>query len=355
MRTPVPTAHDQPRRRATRNGDPLRGRLANRERHGAVIRSAVLGAGMAGRRHAEFYHSRPDVELTAIVEPCRDERIAGLPGSVPLFDSLDNLWEADLNVDVISVCSPPAAHCANVLQAVERGVGCLCEKPLTRTSAEAWQLTAAATRGAAPVIPVHNYAHSPWWRSLKAAVYAAVPETLTVSIERPHAAFGVAGRHAGWRTDAPVSGGGIVWDFGVHALYLADDLFAAAPLSARTSCWREERGCEIECDITFTYPGDRLLRFTGSWCSRRRTSSWCVTAQTQSGGAITLTRQSPSGTGLWLDGVFAEYLMAREGSRAWRRTLRSSAAAILAAEAARRSARSLGTTVLLDAAALHPV
>lgn len=320
-----------------------------------MIRSAVLGAGMAGRRHVEFYHSRPDVELTAIVEPCRDERIAGLPGSVPLFDSLDSLWQADLGIDVISVCSPPAAHCANVLQAVGHGVGCICEKPLTRTSTEAWQLTAAATRGAVPVIPVHNYAHSPWWHSIKAAVSAAIPETLTVTIARPYAAFGVAGRHASWRTDTLVSGGGIVWDFGVHALYLADDLFTAAPVSARTSYWREERGCEIECDITFTYPGDRLLRFTGSWRSRHRSSNWCVTARSRRGEAMTLTRQSPSGTGLWLDGVFAEYLLAREGSRAWRRTLRSSAAAILAAEAARRSARSPGTTVLLDAAALHPV
>ena len=64
-------------------------------------------------------------------------------------------------LDFIDVATPPHAHAEIALAALERGVHVLCEKPLTRTLAEARALVEAARAHRRVVFPAHNYKHAP--------------------------------------------------------------------------------------------------------------------------------------------------------------------------------------------------
>ena len=79
----------------------------------------------------------------------------------------------DPNVDVVAVCSPHAAHAAQVIASCEAGKkAVLCEKPLAVTHAEARQIAAAATASGTHIVvgamhvydPAYRAAHAAWMR-----------------------------------------------------------------------------------------------------------------------------------------------------------------------------------------------
>jgi myo-inositol 2-dehydrogenase/D-chiro-inositol 1-dehydrogenase len=86
----------------------------------------------------------------------------------------------DPDVDVVAVCSPHAAHAAQVIASCEAGkTAVLCEKPLAVTHAEAQQIVAAATASGTHVVvgamhvydPAYRAAHTAWTRRRDTAVF----------------------------------------------------------------------------------------------------------------------------------------------------------------------------------------
>ena len=86
----------------------------------------------------------------------------------------------DPDVDVVAVCSPNAAHAAQVVASCEAGKqAVLCEKPLAVTHAEAQQIAAAATASGTHVVvgamhvydPAYRAAHTAWTRQRDTAVF----------------------------------------------------------------------------------------------------------------------------------------------------------------------------------------
>jgi predicted dehydrogenase len=299
------------------------------------VRVAIVGVGHAGQAHRSFCMTRDDLRLVALVDS--GHRPDQPP---PLFTSLPAMWAMGLDVDLVVVCTPPGARRAVVEAALQRGVSCICEKPLAPSSELAVDFVDAA-RGPTVLLPVRNYLYAPWWQDLRArAELTGPPRSLEVDIMRPHAARGVNTYRPGWRTVPEIAGGGVLWDIGVHALYLAQALFDSSPVAASAPVWREENGCEIECKVRFDFPGDRHLTFHGCWDSPLRQSRWRIS--TAAGAASTVEAHSPTGTGRWLDGVYEEFLTLRRQRRTARGTVEAAVQTIAALEAARRSGRQAG-------------
>src|SRR6266404_5369062 len=78
-----------------------------------------------------------------------------------LYADWRKLLARETEIDFIDVATPPHAHAAIALAALERGVHVLCEKPLTTTVAEARTLVDAARAHRRVVFPAHNYKHAP--------------------------------------------------------------------------------------------------------------------------------------------------------------------------------------------------
>jgi predicted dehydrogenase len=114
---------------------------------GQVLRAGIIGAGWIGQRHAETIGRHADAEVSAVcdIDPERAAQVASLSGARVFSDWRQMLDSADL--DVLWICTPPRAHAAPAIAALDAGLPLYLEKPIARTLADAAQIVAAAARG----------------------------------------------------------------------------------------------------------------------------------------------------------------------------------------------------------------
>ena len=94
------------------------------------IRTAVIGVGAMGRHHARLYHDLPDSELVAIADAdgALGEATARRYGTKFYIDCRAML-DAE-QVEAVSVCVPTTLHREVALEAIQRGIHVLIEKPI---------------------------------------------------------------------------------------------------------------------------------------------------------------------------------------------------------------------------------
>jgi predicted dehydrogenase len=107
-----------------------------------ILRAAVIGSGYLGRFHALKYRSLQQVELVAVVDTAAQRaQTVGQELGVPFFTD----YAAVLSqVDLVSIATPTASHCAIAEHCLQAGVAVLLEKPMTSTVQEADHLVALA-------------------------------------------------------------------------------------------------------------------------------------------------------------------------------------------------------------------
>ncbi|MEP6687262.1 MAG: Gfo/Idh/MocA family oxidoreductase [Gemmatimonadales bacterium] len=105
----------------------------------------VVGVGALGRHHARHLATLDEAELVGVcdLDPARAAAVA-IEFGTTAFADLDALLA---QAEAVTIAVPTPAHAAVGLQALERGVPVLMEKPLAVTVAEADALIAAAARG----------------------------------------------------------------------------------------------------------------------------------------------------------------------------------------------------------------
>ncbi|NDZ94198.1 Gfo/Idh/MocA family oxidoreductase [Streptomyces sp. SID6673] len=124
---------------------------------GEVMRLGLVGYGAGGRLfHAPYIRAVPEIELLGVVtrNPERRGEVAtDLPG-VAVFDSLGDLLDAD--VDAVTITTPPDTRRALVLEAVDRGVHVIADKPFAPDAAGGRELAAAADSAGVLLSVFHN-------------------------------------------------------------------------------------------------------------------------------------------------------------------------------------------------------
>lgn len=105
------------------------------------IQAAVVGVGFIGKQHIEAIHRIPNTEVLAVVEPNIElaKSVAQTYGVKHYFSSLEALMELD-GIDVVHICTPNFLHYPMAKQLIEGGMNVFCEKPLSLTSAESFEL-----------------------------------------------------------------------------------------------------------------------------------------------------------------------------------------------------------------------
>lgn len=94
------------------------------------IKFAIIGCGHIGKRHAEMVLGNNEAELVALCDT-RTESDLGLEKyNIPFFNSIDELLESGLAIDVVNVCTPNGLHAAHSKKALEKGFHVVCEKPM---------------------------------------------------------------------------------------------------------------------------------------------------------------------------------------------------------------------------------
>lgn len=160
-----------------------------------TLRVAVVGMGI-GQLHLLCWLEVAGAEAVAIVEVDDDRRAqAARDWGLPAFGSLDELLAADLAVDVVDLCTPPAGHEEQILRCLDAGFHVICEKPLVSSVAACDRLAAAlADDPSGPrLMPIQQYRFGDGAARARALVEAGITGRLyTASAatwwrrDRPH-------------------------------------------------------------------------------------------------------------------------------------------------------------------------
>lgn len=174
----------------------------------AVVRIAVAGAGLIGRRHVEEVDASAAVQLSAVVDPGpAGAEVAGKFG-VPRHASLTELLETD-RPDGVILATPNRMHVEGGLDCVKAGVPVLVEKPIGDTVESATRLVDAGEAAGVPVLTGHHRTYSPIMRKAREIVAGGVLGRVvavvgTALFHKPDEYFDAGG---GWRREP---GGGPV-------------------------------------------------------------------------------------------------------------------------------------------------
>ena len=115
---------------------------------------------MIGLAHIDVTQKSPTCALSAIVDPAPATKAIAAKAGVPLYKSLDELFEKN-RPDGVILATPNQLHLEQSLKCMAAGVAQLLEKPITPTVREAETLVKEADKTAAKVLIGHHRAHSP--------------------------------------------------------------------------------------------------------------------------------------------------------------------------------------------------
>ncbi|HKP93797.1 MAG TPA: Gfo/Idh/MocA family oxidoreductase, partial [Chthoniobacterales bacterium] len=217
-----------------------------------MLRGAIIGFGaVAANGHWPAYARSPDLEIVAVVDPNQARRSAAreLSTAIETFATPEELAQG-ASVDFVDICAPPALHAELILDALGRDWNVLCEKPLVLELADIDKIRQAAGMSGRAVLPVHNWKYAPIIRRASEALgEGSIGRLQRVEIETLRfedcAAFDPA--NPNWRRNPAMAGGGILFDHGWHAIYLARHWFNQDPLDVSATLHKiPEAGVEDE-------------------------------------------------------------------------------------------------------------
>lgn len=184
------------------------------------IRVGIIGTGFGARVHAPWLraHAGYDVRAIASVRRGDEERIRSDSGVDRVYlDSGRMLAEEEL--DLVVIASAPGMHRAMTLQALERGLHVLCEKPMALNAAQAQDMCDALERSGRRGFLNHEFRMRPGRLAVREIVEAG---TLGELVHVRY--FGSGGGYLPWRSrrlgwlGSREAGGGMLGAIGSHML-----------------------------------------------------------------------------------------------------------------------------------------
>lgn len=193
------------------------------------IKVGIVGASFGGAVHLPAYQNHPRFEVVAIASPNRARDIAAAH-HLRSFTSAEELLE-EVDIDLLSVASPPFDHHRSVMAAIARGKHVLSEKPMALNLAQAEEMAAAGQKAGVVGALAFEFRYIPSLLIMKQRIEAGHFGPLRqIEITRSTSELLLAstGRSRGWwfrRED----GGGIANSIMPHLLDLALHLAGRAP------------------------------------------------------------------------------------------------------------------------------
>ena len=181
-------------------------------------RIGFAGIGWIGRNRLEAMLATGAVEVAALCDPSEEALAAGAalaPGAATVAD-YDALLAQDL--DAVVIATPSAAHAAQAVAALDRGLAVFCQKPLGRDEAEVTSVIKAARRADRLLGVDLSYRFTDGMVRIRDLVRSGELGRIFAADLVFHNAYGP---DKPWFYDRALSGGGCVVDLGTHLVDLA--------------------------------------------------------------------------------------------------------------------------------------
>lgn len=213
----------------------------------------IIGLGEIGQSHARAFAACERARLVAVADLSAElvaqaQQDFGVRG----YDDHRRLLD-DGDVEAVVICLPHDLHFPVGSEALERGRHVLMEKPLALDSSQAGRLIEAARMSGVTLAVAHNQLFYPPYRRAR----SALAEGSLGSVRFARFRLRMGPRYPGWRMDVARTGGGALFDAGVHRFYLARYLFGTPmAISAVTDVAQPGRQFEEIAVVTMRFPGD---------------------------------------------------------------------------------------------------
>ncbi|MCV2403744.1 Gfo/Idh/MocA family oxidoreductase [Marinomonas sp. C2222] len=128
------------------------------------IRYGVLGCGMMGQEHLKNLALIHGAEVVAIAEPNKEmqQRCLELAPNAHMFNTLEELLAADLNLEALVIATPNYQHAEQLLELFDRtSLPILIEKPVVTSIEQVAKIRAAAEKHPAPIWVAMEYRYMP--------------------------------------------------------------------------------------------------------------------------------------------------------------------------------------------------
>jgi predicted dehydrogenase len=125
-----------------------------------TIKFAVIGAGHIGKRHAEMVDRNPESELVAMCD-IRSKEECGVTYDIPYFNTPEEMLGADLEIDVVCVCTPNGLHAKHGLLALDHNKHVVMEKPMALKKSDCEKMIFNALHHSKQVFCVMQNRYSP--------------------------------------------------------------------------------------------------------------------------------------------------------------------------------------------------
>lgn len=126
-----------------------------------IINFAVVGSGHIGKRHAEMIRRNPNGNLVAMVDIKNKAELGFQNDDFKFFNSIEELINAKLEIDVINISSPNGLHARHAILAIEAGYHVVIEKPIALSTSEAEKVIYTALHHSRYVFGVMQNRYSP--------------------------------------------------------------------------------------------------------------------------------------------------------------------------------------------------
>lgn len=133
------------------------------------IKFAVVGLGHIGKRHAEMIRLNPDAELIAVCDILSKDQLGLDNLQERFFSSIEELFDAHLDINVVNICTPNVYHAEYAIQALENGYHVVLEKPIALTRSDAERILYTSLSMSRDVFCVMQNRYSPpavWLKDL---------------------------------------------------------------------------------------------------------------------------------------------------------------------------------------------
>lgn len=185
-----------------------------------MIKIGIVGTGIVAAEHAKAIASIPDVARLVAVADVNAERLASFAGTFPAKTYADAAaLIADPDVQLVVITTPPAAHEAIAVTALEVGKYVFCEKPIAHSLASAARIAQAAARHAGKLGVSYQFRYDAPFRRLSWLVkngWIGKPEAATLERHSyiPHSNPGAGSWWGAWN----IAGGGVLITQLIHEL-----------------------------------------------------------------------------------------------------------------------------------------
>ena len=176
-------------------------------------KSVIVGYGGMGRWHTNKIRENNVVELKGIFDISEKANKRAQDAGIFTYDSFESVLN-DTDIDLVTVATPNDVHKEIVIALLNAGKNVICEKPVTMTEKDFWEMADAANKNG-KVFTVHQNRR---WDSdflLAKQIYENNEMGSVFCIEsRVHGSRGIPGD---WRGKKEY-GGGMMLDWGVHLI-----------------------------------------------------------------------------------------------------------------------------------------